>query len=291
MRLCAGLLMLVGAVAAMGQAAPAWKTAAGGQQQFEVASIRLSEPGKEIGGNFPLSADNSYARTGGLMSADFPLVVYIQFAYKLWLTRPQTRALMDQLPKAVAGKSYAIRARAAGEPTKDQMRLMVRSLLEERFGLKVHFEEKESPVLAMVLLKPGKTGPTLKPHMEGASCDASAASCNGAGPMGNGMFRLAMRDVGMDLIAAGLSIARIGPQIVDRTGLTGTWDFGVEFMPEASGPTQTNGFTPGKGDTTGEPIGPTFLEALKEQLGVKLEAATAPLRVMVLDHVEVPSEN
>jgi uncharacterized protein (TIGR03435 family) len=296
----AGLMLVLGVASAMGQAAPAWQTAAGGKMAFDVASIRPSASGEYVAPNFPFTADNAYAPTGGMMAAEFPLVVYIQFAYKLWLTRPQTRALIDQLPKEIASQSFTIRARASGNPTKDQMRLMMQALLADRFKLAVHFETKQSPVLALKPIKPGSTGPRLRPHSEGPACDGAtsgtamfAPTCNefAGGPQPYGMFRIGARNIALDLMAASLSIARIGPQIVDQTGLSGNYDFQIEFMPEAGGPTQTNGFTPGKGDTSGEPQGPTFLQALKEQLGLKLESSTALLSVLIVDHVEMPSEN
>jgi hypothetical protein len=66
---------------------------------------------------------------------------------------------------------YAINANAAGDQTKDQMRLMMQSLLADRFKLAVHFERPEIPVLALVLDNPGKTAPNLNLHSNGPPCD------------------------------------------------------------------------------------------------------------------------
>ncbi len=65
---------------------------------------------------------------------------------------------------------YAIEARASTTPTKDQIRLMMQSLLADRFQLKVHFENQETEVLALTPVKPGKMGPKLRPHSEGPPC-------------------------------------------------------------------------------------------------------------------------
>src|SRR5580692_11435398 len=70
-------------------AVAAWQIAAGGKMAFEVASIRPSDPGKFTPPAFPLDAGDAYASTGGRFSADFPLSVYITFAYKLSPTPEQ----------------------------------------------------------------------------------------------------------------------------------------------------------------------------------------------------------
>jgi uncharacterized protein (TIGR03435 family) len=90
----------------------------------------------------------------------------------------------------------------------------------------------------------------------------------------------------MGLIASLLPGAgNLGRLVVDRTGLTGTFDFSLEWTPELNGP-----LPPGV-DFEPDPSGPTFLDALKEQLGLKLEATKGRVEVFVVDHVERPSEN
>jgi uncharacterized protein (TIGR03435 family) len=74
--------------------------------------------------------------------------------------------------------------------------------------------------------------------------------------------------------------------VVDQTGLTGTFDFTIEYWPEAGDPFAPQGTT-----SQTEIQGPTFLEALQDQLGLKIEATRAILDVPVIDHVEKPSEN
>jgi len=88
----------------------------------------------------------------------------------------------------------------------------------------------------------------------------------------------------MELIGSWLGAA--GPlsrPVLDQTGLSGTLDFVIEWTPEFNGPPPPN-FQP-------DPSGPTFLEALKEQLGLKLQPQTGPVDVLVIDHVEEPSPN
>ena len=288
------------------QKVPAWQNAAGGKMEFEVATIRLNKPGTFIPPNFAMDSGDFYNPSDphGRFSADFPLSVYIQFAYKLWLTNDQVHAMLANLPKWVATDSFVIRAMAPGDPTEDQMRLMVQSLLANRFKLAVHFETQQTSVLALVLAKPGKTGPKLRPHAEGPPCSAhvtvpaqsSSAHvpdvfppyCGGymAMPGPNNTMLLGSRKTTMKLIAASLpSVGAVGRPVVDQTGLSGNYDFTMQWTPES------NAVRPPGADSQPASQGPSFLEALKEQLGLKLKPTKAPLNVLVIDHIERPSPN
>jgi uncharacterized protein (TIGR03435 family) len=149
------------------QKLPEWQTAAGGQMSFEVASIRQDPSGKYSEPRFSLDSDDSFVPTGGLFTADAPLSTYISFAYKL----AQQHSMLSHLPKWASTERFEIRARAAGNPTKDQMRLMMQSLLADRFKLAIHFETQELPVLVLTLIKPGKPGPRLRRHADGPACN------------------------------------------------------------------------------------------------------------------------
>jgi Protein of unknown function (DUF3738) len=141
-----------------------------GKISFDVASIRQSKRGTFTPPNFALDNGDSYAPfpdPGGHFTADFPLAVYIEFAYKLWLTPEQKDSMLAHLPKWVATDNFEIHAKAEANPTKDQMRLMMQSLLADRFKLAIHFETQQVPVLALVLEKPGRTGPKLRSHSAG----------------------------------------------------------------------------------------------------------------------------
>jgi bla regulator protein blaR1 len=114
---------------------------------FEVASVKPSDPDMWRAPNFPLDPGDAYVATGGRFSAVFPLSTYIEFAYKLGLTPEQRKSMYAHLPRWVETDNYDIDARAAGNPTKDQMRLMMQSLLADRFKLAVHFDTDRVPVL------------------------------------------------------------------------------------------------------------------------------------------------
>ncbi len=297
-----GLAIALAVPVGFGQAAkvPDWQTAAGGTMSFEVASIRLSKPGTFTPPSFALNAEEGLVPRGGVFFADFQLDTYIGFAYKLWLSPEESKALKASLPKWAATDHFTIQARAAGNPTKDQMRLMVQSLLADRFKLAIHFEKQQMAVLGLTLVKPGKTGPKLMLHADGPPCDVPAEKladrpawkegdvfppyCNGTvlRQASHHRYLLGARDTPMSLVAAALaSLGRQGRPLVDETGLVGKVDYTIEWLPEPSA---------GK-EPEADAEGPTFLEALKEQLGLKLEPMKVEMDVLVVDHVEEPSEN
>jgi uncharacterized protein (TIGR03435 family) len=302
------LLLLTAAAIPMslltGQTAPAepppaiteWQIAAGGKMAFEVASVRLDQ-GPFTPPNFPLDAGDAYAATGGRFTADFPLTVYIQFAYKFRFTQEQLQSALAHLPKWVATDRFRIQATAEGNPTKDQMRLIMQSLLADRFHLAVHFETQRVPVLALTLVKPGQLGPKLRPHSEGPPCDDSATSifpprCNvyALSVKADRSRQLGSRNTTMELLAASLpSLGNLGRPVLDQSGLTGRFDFVLEWAPEPARPSHAD--APADAPAASDPQGPTFLQALHDQLGLKLEATNGRIPVLVIDHVERPSEN
>ena len=274
------------------QTGPDWQKAAGGAMAFEVASIR-EDKGPFRVPSFALSPDDWFRDPNGRFHADFTLLIYIEFAYKIWLTSGEESAMLANWPAWVKTDRFAIEAVAPVHATKDQYRLMMQALLAERFGLKLHFEQKEQPVLAMVLVKPGKPGPRLVPHEQGQACDEKPkpetypTECYSysAKPSKDGMFLSGSRATSMDLIAnfvgnlAGYS-GEIGRRVVDQTGLTGRWDFTLEGAPPLKSSSSIE-------DSTG----PSMLQVLQDQLGVKLKPARAIVSLPVIDALERPGEN
>ena len=284
---------------------PAWQTAAGTKLEFDVASIKLSKPGTFLRPSMILNSEETGAPRGGLFIADFPLVIYIEFAYKIMPTREQEEAMFAHLPKWASTDRFVIEARASGHPTKDQIRLMMQSLLADRFKLAVHFETREMPVLALVMNKPGKLGPGLRPHAQGPPCGTrltiSSDRTSPAVPPGgfisacgrvrmingpNHTVLLGGRNISIDHLAGYLpDFEDMGRPIVDETGLRGTFDFSLNWLPERdeASPAGNSGLEDAQG--------PPLVEAIKEQLGLKLKPARAPVQVLVIDHVERPTPN
>jgi uncharacterized protein (TIGR03435 family) len=269
---------------------------------FEVASVRQNNAGFFASGgpvphsNLALDAGSGDPPAGGLLSAtNQPLSSLIMFAYKLRFN--DARPLVSQLPSWWSAKGFDIQARANGNPTKDQFRLMLQSLLAERFKFVMHYEVRQRPLYNLVLLKPGKTGPHLRPYEDETPCPTVPApdqTIAGGFPATCGnlqvlvssqpdhLIRFGARNVSMALIADSLpaiAIDAIDRPVFDRTGLAGNFDFILEW--------DRTPLAVEKSDTAG----PTIIEALKEQLGLKLDAQTGPVNTFVVDHIEQPSPN
>lgn len=269
-------------------------SAAESKLSFDVASVKQSKPGTRRG----LTVER------GRFTANVLLITYITFAYDLILSRDQMDAMVAHLPKWVSTDSFEIEALAQGNPSSGQVRLMVRSLLADRFKLQVHTVTAEAPVLAFILENPGVTGPRLRPHAQGAPCDANLSS-KGAETEAVGVFPpacdqfvgidkphgavlLASRNMTIGEIGAAVSsLGRLGRPVVDQTGLSGRFDFTLEFTPESKG----NPPAPPSDTQPDLVTGTTLQEAVHEQLGLKLKATKAPLDMLVVDQVERPSEN
>jgi uncharacterized protein (TIGR03435 family) len=275
---------------------------------FDVASVKPSKVPRPP--TFPLDTGNAVA-PGGRFSAGFPLITYILFAYKVHATTEQTRALPAQMPKWASTDFFQIEARADGNATKDQMRLMMQSLLVERFKLAVHFENSEVPVLALTLDRPGKLGPNLHPHSEGPPCadfkgfdpasrpeppkpgDVFPAQCDVSQLMyRDGKSRTGSRNTTPQLLARDISnlgsmSGEVDKPVVDKTGLSEKLDYVLEWNGQMLDFTLPGAAPPPPSDTPGT----TFLEAVRQQLGLKLVPARAEVRTIVIDHVEEPSEN
>jgi uncharacterized protein (TIGR03435 family) len=286
------LFLLLIALTLLGQQPPPqWQIAAGGKASFEVAAIK-PDNGPFQRPAFPMDNGDAFTQTGGRFFADFPLLTYIQFAYKIRFTPQQRESVLAHLPDWIASERFNIQARADGRPTKDQMRLMMQSLLADRFQLKIHFETRPTNVLALTLVKPGKTGPKLRPHAEGPPCDAPAgdvfpARCDVEARISrpDHSFLGGSRNITLDLLATALSsLERLDRPVINQTGLAGTFDYTLEWTPEPTGAAPNQAALP-------DPRGPTFQQALRDQLGLKLESTKAPLETLVIDHVERPSEN
>jgi uncharacterized protein (TIGR03435 family) len=299
-------------------AVPDWQTAAGGKQAFDVASVKRNKcgPPPDCGGqytNFSFGPGDAYVPNGGLFSArDIPLIDYIMFAYKV-----TSLGDLHGVPNIAMTEKFDIEARAQGNPNKDQMRLMMQALLASRFKLAIHTEGQTKPIYALVLSKPGKTGPQLQLYVDDGSCptatDLSAPppapsaststsrlqlapmSCGGLGVLpasAPGHVRVGGKKVPMTLIARMLpsgALAGVDRPVFDHTGLSGFYNFSIEWIPALYAELTRKGVAPPEFAT--DDTEPTFTEALQDQLGLKLEPQTGRVDVFVIDHVEQPSEN
>jgi uncharacterized protein (TIGR03435 family) len=207
----------------------------------------------------------------------------------------QFKNLASQLPDWVNTENFDIDARARPDVTKDQMRLLMQSLLAERFKLKIHTETRQVPVLSMTMARDGKFGPKLQPHPAG-SCKTDPLPVNGEmigvfpalcggflslAPSSPGLQNVGARDITMAFLANGLtSLGRSDRPVMDNTRLTGTFDMDLEWAPDPE-PGQ-----PAAQPSPDAPTGAPFFQALKEQLGIKLDSQKGPVDTLVVDHIE-----
>jgi uncharacterized protein (TIGR03435 family) len=269
---------------------------------FAVATVKENKSDRPGGMNIPLLGD-IYTPTGGVFSGtNVRLISYVYFAYNF--TGNQMQLLVPRLPGWVVTTHFDIEARAEGNPTKAQMRLMMQSLLADRFKLAAHYETQQLPVYAAVLSKPEKTGPQLHAHSEDVPCSTvpppppapgSAPTpptiagglptvCGGIVALPEsvpGHMRVGGRNIPIGMIIS--TLAQMGGfdrSVIDQTGLTGNFDFNIEWTPQYRGP---------EPDPQLDDSGPQLMQALSEQLGLKLESKKGPVEVFILDHIERPS--
>jgi uncharacterized protein (TIGR03435 family) len=245
-----------------------------GPFRFEVTSVRPNKSGP--GGVSMRRLPGSFTAT------NVTLRDLILFAYGI------QRYKLLGMPGWAEQDRFDIDARAGAEPipqppagaTAEQM--MQRTLLEDRFGLAVHFETREMPIYALVLARAdGRLGPQLKqsqtkcfavtPTAQAPSGQAGCTSRSGNGFTSAVGFPMSSFP---DYLAG-----QVQRGVVDRTGLTGTWDLELTFTPDGLA-----GQTPAQDAT-----GPSLFTALQEQLGLKLEASTGPVEVLMIDRAQRPT--
>ncbi len=326
MRRTLAIVCILAAPSAFAQSAPSPAPLA-----FDVASVRPSKPGSLQHNNVPLDAGNVYASigpddarsaAGGLFIATHQaLWRYITFAYKLSGTQELALRFnsFSGVPKSCAPfwvtgsfdaspEYFDISARAPADTSIDQMRLMMQALLADRFHLVIHYLTADAPVFALVLAKPGVTGPHLKPHPPSDACavpmrdqsstpaprPAAAPSSMGDLPPVCGVIaHVPSSSLGqhyggraflLSLFATSVptmtGLAAIPRPVVDRTGLSGLYDFTLTWMHDPTGE-----------DAAVDDNAANFRDALKIQLGLELKSSHAPISFLIVDHIERPSEN
>ena len=268
-------------------------------ERFEVASIRPNK-GPAVSG--PVGSGIGFRGTH-FSAENITLQQLITYAYELQafeIFGGPSWATSDRFDIAATMQPPPTGSDPLDAPSRNRRRL--RALLAERFKLVVHEERREMPVYSLVLARPDrKLGERLRPFegecMEpGAVPDSLKApwlapspdSSKGPNPcmLFTGVGRLSAR--GTMLSALSSTLARfpaVGRRVIDRTGLTGQFDFDLEWTPLVTPPEAA---APGVPDRPSE-TGPNLFTALQEQLGLKLESAKEPVPVLVIDGVNQPS--
>ena len=215
---------------------------------------------------------------GGLSAAGVPLKMLIMQAYNLKAFQ------ISGEPDWVDTARWDIEAKVegfSGRLSQAQAGTLLRALMEDRFQLRVRQETREMPVYALVI---GRGGSKLTPHTGQPPAPGQAVRS------GRGMFSI--KKAGVALLAAQLErqLARV---VVDKTGLPGDYDYTLEWTPEpGEGGPESIGLPPqAEPPVPLDPKGPSIFTALQEQLGLRLDSQKGPVEVIVIEHVEKPSEN
>jgi uncharacterized protein (TIGR03435 family) len=236
-------------------------------ETFEVATIKPMDPNAKAGRYITMQGNNHFIEKA------YTLKLLIAAAYDL---NPRT---ISGGPGWIESDHYDIVAVTPGEirPTHDEQMSMLRSLLADRFKLTFHREEK---VFSIYELAVAKNGPKLKPST--APADDPPALISTVYPQ-----RIVMpaRNATMSDFARLMQRAILDRPVVDKTGLTGRYDFDLEWAPDE---TQFGGEVPAAAP---EAPSPPLFTAIQEQLGLRLEATKGPVAALVVDKAERPSEN
>ena len=211
---------------------------------FEVATIKPNDPVKNPGGGAGWSNSKSGLKAFGSLHA------LIKQAYGVEDTQ------ISGGPNWLTHDMFEINAKPSAPASADELRLMLQTLLSERFKLTLHRETRQLPVYSLVLTK---SGSKLQP----ADGDVRGVS---SGP--------ALLRGTMDTAAIARNLtSTLGRTVIDNTGLKGSYKFAMTWAADD------------------QSAGPSLFTVIQEQLGLKLESTKGPVEVLVIDHAEPPSEN
>jgi uncharacterized protein (TIGR03435 family) len=285
-RLLAALLLAALAAPASAQTDP--------RPAFAVATVKTNTSGAD--------AQSMRLQPGGrVLVTNLPLRRLIVFAYGL---QPQQLA---GGPSWLDTDRFDIVAQAEGNlsPTPPggppgPPQLMMQRLLAARFGLVVHTESRELPVYALTLARADRRlGPRITPADR--DCLALMTAAPGGVPVAapqladgrpacgarrDGTGRVMAGGTDMRTLATQMLTGQVDRPVVDQTGLTGAFDFDLEYALDTTG----RGAPP-PDPATAVTDRPSLFTALEEQLGLKLQPQRAPVNVLVIDRVTPPTEN
>jgi uncharacterized protein (TIGR03435 family) len=231
-------------------------SSAGFAQSFDAATVRVNRSGET-------RAQGSRVRGGQLTWTNLTLKAILTLAYDQDLKGG---------PSWLESDRFDVVAKSPGDTPVERVRVMLQTLLAERFKLAIHREEKMTPVYALVVATGG-------PKLPEAAASGLAACGQGEGI--EGLFHRMCSNMTMAALAEalpGLARGYIDRAVVDQTGLQGSYDFKLDWTPRPV-------------DKSEVAAGATMFDAI-EKLGLKLEGKEQPMPILMIDHVErVPTEN
>ena len=275
MRTCARSAALV-LLSAIGSTSATDAQAPDSHPTFEVAAVKR-EAGIVSGMTFA-------ARPGGTLTViNNELTNVIDNAYGI------RRYQLIGGPDWINSDRYNIQAKASGDVRRDELMLMLRSLLDDRFKLRVHRETRAMPIYVMTTTKGGLKVPPAR--------DGSCMAFNPRNPprpspgqpgtplCGNNHITQNTwnaTSIGMPDAAAAL-VGVLGRNVVDKTGVSGKFDIHLQWTPDRA--------PAGADSVAAEASAVSLFTALEEQLGLKVESSRGLVDVLVIDHVERPDDD
>jgi uncharacterized protein (TIGR03435 family) len=232
---------------------------------FEVATIKPTVPDAKAGRYITMQGNNRF------VVKYYTLKLMIAAAYNL---SPKT---ISGGPAWVDADHFDILALTSGNgrPRQSEQMAMLRNLLTDRFKLAFHREQRDFSIYELEI---ANGGPKLKESTEPATDPSKLVSVVYPERM-----VMPARNATMSEFASLLQRALLDRPVVDKTGLTGRYDFDLEWAPDE---TQFGGEVPA---ASGDAPSPPFFTAINQQLGLKLEATRGPVEALVIDSVERPS--
>jgi uncharacterized protein (TIGR03435 family) len=240
---------------------------------FEVATIKPTDPDWRGGRFIRMQTAHQF------IARNHTLKTLIAAAYNL-----SPREILGG-PPWMDSEHYDILAKAPNQirPNLDEQMSMLRSLLADRFQLTFHREQKE---LSIYTLTVAKNGSKLK-----ATTLSPDATPEGPPPLAfvvsPQLVRLPARGATMGELASVMQRAALDRPVIDQTGLSGRYDFDLEFTPDESQFGGMLGHPPSGSDIAH----PGLFAAMRDQLGLRLEPAKGPVDLLVVDRSEHPSDN
>ena len=263
--------------------------------KFDVVSIKPCKRGVMKGGD----SSPGRLRIGCALLADIDNTGLIQVAYNRYAGGRLNSFRVIPIeggPDWIHSETFEIDAKSDAHPSTLMMQgPMMQSVLEDRFKLKIHRETRQGRVYELAL---GKGSPKLKPFQEG-SCKPVAAGrplpqlatneryCRN---MVNPQGAVDMEGGALSALAGLLGMAMDRP-VIDKTGITDQFEIHLVFSPEDSAAPGPATADPGAPAAVRAPDAPGIFQAIQEQLGLRLLPAKGPVDVLVIDHIERPSEN
>ncbi|HEX3941260.1 MAG TPA: TIGR03435 family protein [Acidobacteriaceae bacterium] len=243
--------------------------AADADPSFEVATIKPNNSGKP-------AMQALVVRGRNFETVNSSLGDLVEFAYEVQASQ------IVNAPSWLNGDRYDLSAipDQEGEPSPAQLRTMMRKLLANRFKLTFHKETREMSAYVLTI---GKSGEKLTPTQINGPLPGLGFAPDSGG------LRLMVRNGTMDDFTGFLQSVVLDRPVLDKTGLTGRYDFQFAFTPDDS---EFNGHPPQPpAGATSVSSAPNLFDALQQQLGLKLDGQKAPVPVIAIDHVEHPTPN